>query len=432
MASNPKYFTIQYCNTTKRVRVNDEDAYFNTNIPANIVFDGYGCKSYTAKSSCDWSFQSNDPNITVNPSTGAANVQYDVQICYNAPAKVSFKTSGGTYSLECTNDGKLDSLSLECEKQGIEIGSEELRTIYEATVGGCVKEMSYTFNGYGNTLSSVTLSEGIEVIGGYSFNNCRKLTGVTIPSSVREIGSSSFSYCTGLTRFVIPQTVKRVGYASLHGTNLTELTIPEGVEYLDSAIASPVTEAYRDDDGNWKSRVVGESVTSWHIPSSVTGVGITRNYEKSFIEYPITSYTVSTSNPVYDSRDNCNALIKTATNTLIEGCLTTTIPSSVTKIGGYAFQDQLGLQHFTIPSHITDIGRFVFESCQDLIDVTFEGATPPTINGSDRYLFSNCYSLEAIYVPSGSVEAYKAALPTWADLIKTENNTSGGGVGGAE
>ena len=74
-------------------------------------------------------------------------------------------------------------------------------------------------------------------------------------------------------------------------------------------------------------------LTSIIIPSGVTSIG-----NEAFASCSgLTSMTVDSSNTVYDSRDNCNAIIKTATNTLIQGCKSTIIPNSVTSIGNSAF-----------------------------------------------------------------------------------------------
>ena len=57
----------------------------------------------------------------------------------------------------------------------------------------------------------------------------------------------------------------------------------------------------------------------------------------------MTSIEVNSGNKVYDSRNNCNAIIETATNKLILGCKSTIIPNSVTSIGYYAFYGCINL-----------------------------------------------------------------------------------------
>ena len=74
----------------------------------------------------------------------------------------------------------------------------------------------------------------------------------------------------------------------------------------------------------------------------------------------LTSITVEKGNTKYDSRDNCNAIIETNTNKLIAGCKNTTIPNSVTSIGGFAFEGCSGLTSITIPNSVTSIGERAF------------------------------------------------------------------------
>ena len=114
------------------------------------------------------------------------------------------------------------------------------------------------------------------------------------------------------------------------------------------------------------------------------------------------SISVSPSHPIYDSRDNCNAVIHTATNALEVGSKNTVIPKSVTKIMGYAFM--CPIEHLTIPTNVTTIGQDAFNYCDNLLDITFESATPPTFLGDPIY---ECPLLTKIYVPKESASLYK-------------------------
>ena len=79
---------------------------------------------------------------------------------------------------------------------------------------------------------------------------------------------------------------------------------------------------------------------------------------------------VENGNTKYDSRNNCNAIIETATNTLISGCKNTIIPNSVTSIGSHAFYRCTGLTSVTIPNSVTTIGNYAFYGCTGLTSVT--------------------------------------------------------------
>ena len=94
------------------------------------------------------------------------------------------------------------------------------------------------------------------------------------------------------------------------------------------------------------------------IPSSVISIGNSRFYGCEYL----TQIKVAPDNPVYDSRNNCNVIIETKSNTLIQGCAKTIPPSSVTSIGDKAFRDCSSLSSITLPSSVTSIGERAF-SC---------------------------------------------------------------------
>ena len=101
------------------------------------------------------------------------------------------------------------------------------------------------------------------------------------------------------------------------------------------------------------------SLTSITIPNSVTSIG-----EGAFSGCPsLSSISVDPNNTIYDSRDNCNAIIRTSDNALMAGCQSTIIPNSVTSIGDYAFYCCSSLTSVTIPNSVTSIGNRAFDYC---------------------------------------------------------------------
>ena len=108
------------------------------------------------------------------------------------------------------------------------------------------------------------------------------------------------------------------------------------------------------------------NLTSITLPASVTSI------EEEAFSYcsSLTSIIVADGNPIFDSRDGCNAIIGTKSNTLIQGCASTIIPEGVTCIGDAAFTDCSNLTSITIPASVTSIEGFAFIRCRNLAEIT--------------------------------------------------------------
>ena len=86
------------------------------------------------------------------------------------------------------------------------------------------------------------------------------------------------------------------------------------------------------------------------------------------------------------------------------------MPDSVIKIDSNAFEGYTSLTNVTIPSGVTDIGSSTFRGCSSLTAIYCYPTIPPIAGSSIFNDTNNC----PIYVPSGSVEAYKTER-YWSD-----------------
>ncbi len=212
-------------------------------------------------------------------------------------------------------------------------------------------------------------------IGSMAFQHDEKIKSVTIPSTVKEIEEGSFYSCTGLERIVIPSSVRSIGdRAFVECRNLKSISIPASVKKIGYA--------------------------------AFAGAGLE-------------SITVQEGNPYYDNRLNCNAIIETASNTLLYGSSKTVIPPTVTAIGESAFAGNTRLKTIEIPASVTTIGNRAFAECSSLQSIVIPGTVQKleygcfqhtgikslTINGSIEllsYAFMECDSLETVIYGPGA------------------------------
>ena len=149
-----------------------------------------------------------------------------------------------------------------------------------------------------------------------------------------------------------------------------------------------------------------DDFTGVSIPRTVTSIDVNRSDRHE--GYPLlTSLTVEEGNPVYDSRDNCNAVIETASNQLILGCKNTVIPGTVIEIGPMAFYFCNFLTSITIPASVTTIDDDAFY-CGSLNSVVCYPVTPPSVEANSFYVlvWPDEWST-TLFVPAESLEDYQ-------------------------
>ena len=241
--------------------------------------------------------------------------------------------------------------------------------------------------------SHTTIPNSVTWIAPGAFEGCSSLTSITIPNSVTSIGERAFKDCKLLRSVTIPNSVNWIGVGAFYGcSSLTSVTIPESVMSIGE-------EAFHG----------CSSLTSITIPKSVTRIGITGSHynlpsdygSNVFADCPsLRSIIVADDNPVYDSRNNCNAIINTETNTLLAGCSNTTIPNGVTAIGYIAFDGCSSLTSVTIPNTVTCIETSAFAGCSSLRSITIPNSVTRIYDGA----FEGCSSLSSVTIPSSVIE----------------------------
>ena len=275
-------------------------------------------------------------------------------------------------------------------------------------------------------LTTIKLPQNIKSIGSRAFYGCINLSEIIIPANVNSIGSNVFYNCKGLksiivengnttydsrencnaiieTRWarllsgcsstIIPDGVTSIAIEAFHGTGIKAIDIPNSIQTIKSGAFSDCTNlenvtlhegletieylAFRNCT-SLKSIVIPSSVTN--IQNSSGGYDNPVNWSRG--NYPfegcigLESIKVVEGNTVYDSRDNCNAIIDSQTNTLLVGCKNTIIPEGVTDIFPGAFQFCSTLEKIHIPSSVITMNYGTFIGCTGLKEITVDSNNP--------------------------------------------------------
>lgn len=312
-------------------------------------------------------------------------------------------------------------------------------------------------NNFPRFLTSIEIPNTVRKIAEDAFQSCSFLKSIIIPASVETIGVGAFSYCTGLEQIVvekcnpkydsrnkcnaiiesmsnkiivgckttkIPRTVTKIGDAAFagqrllksveipntitdievsafQGSGLQKVIIPDSVKNI-GKVAFHACHLQSVQFGD-SLRTIGASSFSDNpellailIPKSVKSIGETAFNSSSLGNGGwVESYEVHTDNPYYDSRNGCNAIIETTTDTLIFGCNNTSIPDTIKHIGNNAFSLCKSITEISLPDSIETIGDGAFWRCENLCKVTL----PESIIKLGASVFAACEKLREIIIP---------------------------------
>lgn len=259
---------------------------------------------------------------------------------------------------------------------------------FEYTVSGDEVEIT-AYTGKNETVEIPANINGKKVtsIGMWAFSRCDGLTSITIPAGVERIGYGAFDSCTNLTSIDIPEGVISIEAGAFWGcSNLENIHMPDSLTSIgDSAFYGC------------------SKLKSVNIPANVTNIeGMVFSCCGN-----LDDIEVDINNEIYDSRNNCNAIIETKTNTLVSGCKNTTIPDNVQNIGYQAFYDCSNLEHIDIPKSVKNIGEEAFAKCDDLKSINLS----ENLEEIDEQAFNGCSNLQSIDIPD--TVTYIGAFAFW-------------------
>ncbi|MBQ2122614.1 MAG: leucine-rich repeat domain-containing protein [Bacteroidaceae bacterium] len=270
-----------------------------------------------------------------------------------------------------------------------------------------------------SSLTSVVIGNNVTSIGEKAFSNTYQLTSVVIGNSVTTIGVDAFWNCSGLTSVEIPNSVTSIEHNAFSGcSSLTSVEIGNNVTCISPSAFRNCSSLTSVEIPNSVTSI-GDDAFSWcySLTSVVIGNNVTSISTSAFYGcYGLTSIYIAADNPTYDSRDNCNAIIETQTNTLILGSSKTIIPNSVTSIGSDAFYERSNLTSVVIPNSVTSIGTSAFSGCSSLTSVEIGN----NVTYISMFAFSSCSSLTSVEIPNSVTRIGGSAFRGCSSLTSVE------------
>ena len=194
-------------------------------------------------------------------------------------------------------------------------------------------------------ISSIVIPSGITYIGGYCFNNCYYLSSVTLPSTLIDLQDNVFNGCSLITNVALPTSLSSINNYCFLNTSITSVVYPDSMRYLGFAIFGDTTAVCKIKDITFNPTYVAQPLGSY-VPQPV--------------RQNVTSMTISP-NAVY--------IIENAFE--YYGISSIIIPTGLTGMGQFAFQNCASLTSVSFPSTLAYVSNYSFRYCTSLTSVTF-------------------------------------------------------------
>lgn len=311
---------------------------FNSTDP---VRENEGCKKYT--------FTSWEPSIVA------------------AVEDVTYKAS---YKLEY----------IETDIEEFSVSNEEItqvndRSIKEVVIPSGIKSIGEeAFAGCEN-LTTAVITSGVETLGTASFAGCPNLENVIVLDGISQIGDCAFEECPSLKEVVLPKSVEVIGPRAFYACHsLENIVLPDNVTTIEEKVFS---ECENLTDIKLPKRLVSigneafyncKKLTSIYLPKSLNNIASNNPFAFSGLE----TIELDNENPVYETIQGSNVIVKKENKELVLASNKATIPADVEIIGQGAFNGMENLESVTIPYTVKEIKENAFAACRD-ITIYYDG-----------------------------------------------------------
>ena len=341
---------------------------------------------------------------------------------------------GSAYTVDCnsTSSNTIGSGDTQSGLSSAEInGSTSNNTPVSVVFGDCCKTISSGACSGWTFLSSVTISDNVTSLGESAFYNTLRIEHLKIGSGITQLNNSYTFHSTGKSGSTKPDldlsanVGLNVGKYGFYFCYFNNVIFPNNCTLSSQSFMYCSASTLSFGSGTIISKVgtytpaFGSSKISNIDLNGVTLIGDYAFKKTSgFTSITIPSSVTTFGSGAFTDVSGLNTVtIDYASNATLRSSQFTgssitslTIGSHPTSIGDSMFRKCTELTTLVIPSNISSIDGYAFDGCSGLRSITVESTTPPTL-GSNAFNDTNdC----PIYVPSGSVNAYKAASG-WSD-----------------
>ena len=270
---------------------------------------------------------------------------------------------------------------------------------------------SLTLKKYAGDAASVTIPDGVTIVGNSAFERNTSLTAVVLPDSVVTIGANAFRSCTGLTAVTLSQNLNEIKTYAFGGcTGLTYIDIPAGLQksqyimgtsdervQLRCAIGSDAAKALSE-GGDSFCEDDYQLRYSFDSDGQVTGLTV-RKYLGSAAVVTLPEGTTEIGSEVFENHTEITEVV---------------LPETLVTIGSYAFDGCTGLMRIVLPETLKTISFHAFVNCAALTEIVL----PDGLTSLGSHAFYGCKKLTEMRVPDGILTLEVATFEYCANLTK--------------
>ena len=243
---------------------------------------------------------------------------------------------------------------------------------------------------------------GLTSIPNDAFLNCNELLSIKLPDNIISINVAAFRGCASLKKIHIPANVESIKLQAFYGCiSLISIDIPASVKTIQAGAFSNCRKlASVTFEKGSQLKTIGEI-----IPSNITKGAFTNCTSLTFIEIPASVETIEAA-----AFKGCSSLttitFEKDSQLKIIGGGRDASASPVTYYGAFCSLKNLTTLDMSECTQVEEIGEGAFSNNSELQIFRIGTSIPPTC---DNNTFYHINSNSVLKVPSGCINAYKAA-----------------------